>query len=53
MAIVYAKDNIRANIIHPGPVDTPMQKEWDEKTKMEINRFYETLEESNFRDFNS
>jgi len=37
MAIVYAKDNIRANIIHPGPVDTPMQKEWDEKTKMEIS----------------
>ncbi len=37
IAIVYAKDNVRANIIHPGPVDTPMQKEWDEKTKMEIS----------------
>jgi NAD(P)-dependent dehydrogenase (short-subunit alcohol dehydrogenase family) len=33
MAIVYAKKNIRANIIHPGPVDTPMQKEWDVETK--------------------
>ena len=28
MAVVYAKDHNRANIIHPGPVDTPMQKEW-------------------------
>lgn len=37
MAIVYAKDNIRANIIHPGPVDTPMQKEWDDETKKEIS----------------
>ena len=37
MAIVYAKDHIRANIIHPGPVDTPMQKEWDEETKKEIS----------------
>ena len=37
MAIVYAKNNIRANIIHPGPVDTPMQKEWDEETKKEIS----------------
>jgi NAD(P)-dependent dehydrogenase (short-subunit alcohol dehydrogenase family) len=37
MAIVYAKDNIRANIIHPGPVDTPMQKEWDEETRKEIS----------------
>lgn len=36
MAIVYAKNNIRANIIHPGPVDTPMQKEWDEETKQAI-----------------
>ena len=37
MAIVYAKDNIRANIIHPGPVDTPMQQEWDEETKKDIS----------------
>ena len=36
MAIVYAKNNIRANIIHPGPVNTPMQKEWDEETKNDI-----------------
>ena len=37
MAVVYAKDNIRANIIHPGPVDTPMQKEWDEETRQAIS----------------
>jgi NAD(P)-dependent dehydrogenase (short-subunit alcohol dehydrogenase family) len=36
MAIVYAKKKIRANIIHPGPVDTPMQREWDEDTKKVI-----------------
>ena len=36
MAIVHAKDNIRVNIIHPGPVDTPMQKEWDGETKKAI-----------------
>lgn len=36
MAIVHAKDNIRVNIIHPGPVDTPMQKDWDEETKKAI-----------------
>lgn len=39
LAIVYAKQNIRANIIHPGPVDTPMQKEWDEKTRKEISEW--------------
>jgi NAD(P)-dependent dehydrogenase (short-subunit alcohol dehydrogenase family) len=39
MAIVYAKNNIRANIIHPGPVDTPMQKEWDAETKQEIAKW--------------
>jgi NAD(P)-dependent dehydrogenase (short-subunit alcohol dehydrogenase family) len=37
MAIVYAKDNIRTNIIHPGPVNAPMQKEWNEDTKKEIS----------------
>ena len=37
MAVVYAKDNIRANIIHPGPVDTPMQKVWDEETRQAIS----------------
>jgi NAD(P)-dependent dehydrogenase (short-subunit alcohol dehydrogenase family) len=36
MAIVYAKDKVRANIVHPGPVDTPMQKEWDEETKKAV-----------------
>jgi NAD(P)-dependent dehydrogenase (short-subunit alcohol dehydrogenase family) len=39
LAIVYAKDQIRANIIHPGPVDTPMQKEWDEETKQAISEW--------------
>ena len=37
LAVVYAKDGIRANIIHPGPVDTPMQKEWDEETRQAIS----------------
>ncbi len=37
LAIVHAKQNIRANIIHPGPVDTPMQKEWNEVTRKEIS----------------
>ena len=36
LAIVYAKNGIRANTIHPGPVDTPMQKVWDEETKKAI-----------------
>jgi NAD(P)-dependent dehydrogenase (short-subunit alcohol dehydrogenase family) len=39
LAIVHAKDNIRANIIHPGPVDTPMQREWDQETKKAIANF--------------
>ena len=39
MAVVYAKDGIRANIIHPGPVDTPMQKEWDEETRQAISEW--------------
>lgn len=36
LAIVYADKKIRANVIHPGPVDTPMQREWDEETKKQI-----------------
>jgi NAD(P)-dependent dehydrogenase (short-subunit alcohol dehydrogenase family) len=36
IAIVYADRKIRANIIHPGPIDTPMQKEWSEETKKAI-----------------
>ncbi len=39
MAIVYAKHKIRVNIIHPGPVDTPMQKEWDEETRNAVARW--------------
>lgn len=39
LAIVYGKQNIRANIIHIGPVDTMMQKEWDEETKKEISEW--------------
>jgi len=39
MAIVYAKDGIRANIIHPGPVDTPMQKKWDAATRQAISEW--------------
>lgn len=39
MAVVYAKDKIRVNIIHPGPVDTPMQKEWDEETRNAVARW--------------
>ena len=38
LAIVHAKDNIRANIIHPGAVDTPMQKAWDDQTKAAISK---------------
>jgi NAD(P)-dependent dehydrogenase (short-subunit alcohol dehydrogenase family) len=36
LAIVYAKHKIRANTIHPGAVDTPMQKEWDNETRKAI-----------------
>lgn len=39
MAIVYAKNKIRANIIHPGPVDTPMQKEWDAETRQAVAKW--------------
>jgi len=37
LAIVYAKHKIRANVIHPGPVDTPMQKDWDDETKRAVD----------------
>jgi len=36
IAVVYAEHGIRANAIHPGPVDTPMQAEWDEETKKAV-----------------
>ena len=36
LAVVYAARGIRANIIHPGFIDTPMQREFDEATKKEI-----------------
>lgn len=36
LAVVYAKHHIRANTIHPGPVDTPMQRVWDEETRKAI-----------------
>jgi NAD(P)-dependent dehydrogenase (short-subunit alcohol dehydrogenase family) len=36
LAIVYAKYKIRANTIHPGAIDTPMQKEWDDETRKAI-----------------
>jgi NAD(P)-dependent dehydrogenase (short-subunit alcohol dehydrogenase family) len=36
LAIVYAKHKIRANTIHPGAIDTPMQKEWDDETRKAI-----------------
>jgi NAD(P)-dependent dehydrogenase (short-subunit alcohol dehydrogenase family) len=36
IAVVYADKQIRANIIHPGPVDTPMQSEWDEETRKAV-----------------
>ena len=31
LSIAYTKHNIRTNIIHPGPVDTPMQKRMGQK----------------------
>jgi NAD(P)-dependent dehydrogenase (short-subunit alcohol dehydrogenase family) len=34
LAIVYAKHKIRANTIHPGAIDTPMQKEGWENRKI-------------------
>lgn len=35
-AIVYADKNIRANVIHPGMIDTPLQKALDEDAKKTI-----------------
>jgi NAD(P)-dependent dehydrogenase (short-subunit alcohol dehydrogenase family) len=35
LAIVYAEYQIRANIIHPGFIDTPMQKEFSDEVKAE------------------
>jgi len=37
LGVVYAKDGIRTNIIHPGPVDTPMQTVWDKATRTAIS----------------
>jgi NAD(P)-dependent dehydrogenase (short-subunit alcohol dehydrogenase family) len=39
LAIVHARDGIRANIIHPGPVDTPMQTAWDDETRQAISEW--------------
>jgi NAD(P)-dependent dehydrogenase (short-subunit alcohol dehydrogenase family) len=36
LAVVYADKKVRANIIHPGPVDTAMQKEWSEETRKAV-----------------
>lgn len=38
LAVVYADNKVRSNIIHPGPVDTAMQKEWSEETKKAVAR---------------
>jgi NAD(P)-dependent dehydrogenase (short-subunit alcohol dehydrogenase family) len=38
IAVVYADRKIRANVIHPGPVDTAMQKEWNEETRSAVAR---------------
>ena len=35
-AIVYADKNIRANVIHPGMIDTPLQKALEEDAKKTI-----------------
>ncbi len=36
IAVVYGAKNIRSNIIHPGMVDTPMQKELSEESRKAI-----------------
>ena len=36
IAVVYADKKVRANIIHPGFVDTPMQKELSDESKKSI-----------------
>jgi NAD(P)-dependent dehydrogenase (short-subunit alcohol dehydrogenase family) len=38
IAVVYADKNIRANVIHPGFVDTPMQREFTDEVKREIGK---------------
>lgn len=39
LAIAYAKHKIRTNTIHPGAVDTPMQKDWGPDTRKAIADF--------------
>ena len=36
LAVVYADQKVRSNVIHPGPVDTAMQKEWSEETRKAV-----------------
>jgi NAD(P)-dependent dehydrogenase (short-subunit alcohol dehydrogenase family) len=36
IAVVYGEKNIRSNVIHPGFVDTPMQREFTEEKKKAI-----------------
>ena len=36
LAVVYADKKVRSNVIHPGPVDTAMQKEWSEETRKAV-----------------
>ena len=38
MAVVYGDRGIRANVIHPGMVDTPMQRELGEESRAAIAR---------------
>lgn len=36
LAVVYADKKVRSNVIHPGPVDTAMQREWSEETRKAV-----------------